>query len=373
MAAAVCPIPHSLPARRGAPEISVVVPLHDEQENLDELHRRLSAVLGSLRVSYEILLVDDGSRDATAERIGRLQEVDPAVQALHLSRNFGHQAAVSAGLDYARGRAVVVMDGDLQDPPELISRFVRLWRDGDEVVYAIRRRRREGPLKRLGYAAFYRLWRAVSEVDVPLDSGDFCLLDRRVVDALTALPERVRFVRGLRSFVGFRQAGVPYDRPARAAGASKYPLRSLVALAIDGLISFSGRPLRLVTYLGIASAAACAVLTAWALADALGSRSAPQGWASTLVVVLFMGSIQLISLGILGEYIRLIFLETKGRPAYVVARHRGEGAGPPRRRRRRAAAAGRDRRREFDDDGVAPARGEPASYDPAARGDEPAY
>jgi glycosyltransferase involved in cell wall biosynthesis len=352
---AVSPIPHSLPTRNGdAPEISVVVPLHDEQENLAELHRRLGVVLGSLGVPYEILLVDDGSRDDTARRIGQLQDSDPAVCSLHLSRNFGHQAAVSAGLDHARGRAVVVMDGDLQDPPELITRFVELWRDGVDVVYAIRRRRAEGLLKRLGYAAFYRLLKAVSEVDVPLDSGDFCLLDRRVVDALTAMPERVRFVRGLRSFVGFRQEGIPYDRPARLAGTSKYPLRSLIALAIDGLISFSGRPLRLVTYLGIASATACAILTVWALADALGSRSAPRGWASTLVVALFLGSIQLISLGIVGEYVRLIFLEVKGRPSYLVARHRG-GSQPPRRRRRRgskaelphAAAHGPQRRSTF--------------------------
>src|SRR5262245_11193152 len=256
MAAAVSPIPHSLPAPDGVPEISVVVPLHDEQENLAELHRRLTAVLEGLGVAYEILLVDDGSRDATPRMIGRLQESDPTVCALHLSRNFGHQAAVSAGLDYARGRAIVVMDGDLQDPPELIPRFVELWRGGDDVVYAVRRRRNEGVLKRLGYFTFYRLMKAVSEIDVPLDSGDFCLMDRRVVDALTSLPERVRFVRGLRSFVGFCQTGIPYDRPARLAGASKYPLRSLIALAIDGLVSFSGRPLRLVTYLGIASAAA---------------------------------------------------------------------------------------------------------------------
>jgi len=334
----------------GAPELSVVVPLHNEQETLGELHRRLSQALGPLGMSYEILLVNDGSRDATAERIAQLQALDPHLVALHLSRNFGHQAAVTAGLDQARGQAVVIMDGDLQDPPELLPQLVGLWRDGNDVVYAVRRRRQEGVLKRLGYFAFYRLLRALSDLDIPLDSGDFCLMDRQVVDALNRLPERLRFVRGLRSFVGFRQVGLPYDRPAREAGTSKYPLRRLVALAIDGLVSFSSRPLRLVTYLGLASAAAAATLMIWALADALSSHSAPRGWASTIVVVLFMGSIQLISLGIIGEYVRIIFLEAKERPTYLVmnprvqSRPRARPSGPHR-DRPKLALRGPHRRR----------------------------
>lgn len=314
----------------GPPEISVVVPLHNEQETLVELYRRLSLALRSLGMTYEIVLVNDGSRDATPGMIARLQESDPALVALHLSRNFGHQAAVTAGLDHARGLAVAIMDGDLQDPPELLPELVTLWREGNDVVYAVRHRRQEGVLKRLGYFAFYRLMRAMSDLDIPLDSGDFCLMDRQVVEALKALPERLRFVRGLRSFVGFRQVGLPYDRPAREAGTSKYPLRRLVALAVDGLISFSSRPLRMVTYLGIASATAAAALMVWALIDAFSTRSAPRGWASTIVVVLFMGSIQLISLGIIGEYIRMIFLEAKQRPTYLVMKPR---PAPPRRSR----------------------------------------
>jgi dolichol-phosphate mannosyltransferase len=312
------------------PVISVVVPLRDERENLDALYQRLHATLEELDLAYEVLFVDDGSRDGTAERIAAIQRCDAHLKLLRLSRSFGHQAAVSAGLDHALGQAVVVMDGDLQDPPELIPEFVRLWREGGEVVYAVRRRRKEGPLKRLGYSTFYRLLRVLSDLDIPLDSGDFCLLDRAVVSAIKQLPERLRFVRGLRAFVGFRQVGLPYDRDPRQAGRSKYPFHALMKLAVDGLVSFSSYPLRLVTYLGIASAAGAALLMVWVFLDAFRNQTAPRGWASTIVVVLFMGSIQLISLGIIGEYIRLIFLESKGRPTYIVREFREN------RRRRRA-------------------------------------
>lgn len=321
----------------GPPEISVVVPLHNEQETLVELYRRLSLALRSLGMTYEIVLVNDGSRDATPGMIARLQESDPTLVALHLSRNFGHQAAVTAGLDHARGLTVAIMDGDLQDPPELLPELVALWREGYDVIYAVRQRRQEGLLKRLGYFAFYRLMRALSDLEIPLDSGDFCLMDRQVVEALKALPERLRFVRGLRSFVGFRQVGLPYDRPAREAGTSKYPLRRLIALAVDGLISFSSRPLRMVTYLGIASATAAAAMMVWALVDAFSTRSAPRGWASTIIVVLFMGAIQLISLGIIGEYIRMIFLEAKRRPTYLVMKPRPAPSRRTRPKKRMAA------------------------------------
>jgi dolichol-phosphate mannosyltransferase len=210
------------------------------------------------------------------------------------------------------------MDGDLQDPPELIPDLLRLWREGNDVVYAVRRRRGEGLLKRLSYRGYYRLLSLISELDIPLDSGDFCLMDRRVVDTLNRLPERCRFVRGLRRFLGFRQVGLAYDCPARAAGRPKYTLRKLSGLAIDGLVSFSSYPLRMVTYLGLATTGIALVLTAWVLIDAFGHQTAPQGWASTMIVVLFMGAIQLLSLGIIGEYIRLIFLEAKQRPTYII-------------------------------------------------------
>jgi dolichol-phosphate mannosyltransferase len=300
--------------------ISVVVPLYNEEENVTELHRRLAAVLGSLGVPYEIVLVDDGSRDATPRLIDTLARRDPQLAVVYLSRNFGHQAAVSAGLDHARGRAVMIMDGDLQDPPEVIPDLVARWREGYDVVYAVRKHRKEGSLKRAGYFAFYRLLNAISELDIPLDAGDFCLMDRRVVDALRSLPERKRFMRGLRTFVGFRQTGLAYERAAREAGRPKYTFGTLIGLALDGLVSFSSYPLRLVTHLGLASAAIALALTIWVFVDAYTQRTAPRGWPSTIVVILFMGSVQLISLGIIGEYIRLIFLESKGRPAYIVGR-----------------------------------------------------
>jgi dolichol-phosphate mannosyltransferase len=301
----------------------VVIPLWNEQENLEALYHRLSLTLRAMELPHEIVFVDDGSQDATAALIDGFQESDPNVGALHLSRNFGHQAAVSAGLDHARGQAVVVMDGDLQDPPELLPQFVRRWREGYDVVYAVRRHRKEGALKRLGYHAFYRIFDAISDLKIPLDSGDFCLMDRRVVDTLKQLPETMRFVRGLRAFAGFRQVGIPYDRAARESGPPKYTFRALVGLAVDGLVSFSSHPLRLVTCLGLATSGIALLLLFWALGDALYHRTAPRGWASTIVIVLFMGSVQLISLGILGEYIRLIFLEVKRRPTYIVAGSKG--------------------------------------------------
>jgi dolichol-phosphate mannosyltransferase len=317
----VAPTPH-FPRKqsdRNGPVLSVVVPLFNEAENLGPLWERLRDVLERLRSSFEVLLVDDGSHDATPQLLDRLHDRDEHVVVVRLSRNFGHQAAISAGLEYARGHAVVVMDGDLQDPPELIPQFLRLWRDGHDVVYAVRRHRHEGPLKRLAYRAFYRLLGLISELDIPMDSGDFCLVDRRVVDTFNRLPERCRFVRGLRRFLGFRQVGLIYDRHARQAGRPKYSFRKLSGLAIDGLVSFSSAPLRMVTYLGIAAAGLAMVMTAWVLNDAIRHQTAPRGWASTLVVVLFMGAIQLLSLGVIGEYIRLIFLEAKQRPTYIVS------------------------------------------------------
>jgi dolichol-phosphate mannosyltransferase len=303
--------------RDDGPELSVVVPLYNECENLGELYRRLTAVLEAERHPYEIVLVDDGSRDETPALIDDLAERDPRVSVVHLSRNFGHQAAVSAGLDHALGRAVAVMDGDLQDPPELLPALLSLWRQGHEVVYAVRRTRREHALKRFAYAAFYRILRAVSDLDIPLDSGDFCLMDRAVVDVLVHLPERQRFVRGLRAFVGFRQVGLAYDRAAREAGEPKYTLRAMVGLAVDGLVSFSGFPLRLVTRLGLVSLVASLLLGCWVVADALVYRAGPRAWPAVAALVVFMGSVQLVSLGVLGEYVRRIFLEVTGRPTYI--------------------------------------------------------
>lgn len=307
------------------PVVSVVVPLFNEEESIEELHTELDRVLCSLAVPYEILFVNDGSRDATGALIDELHVRDSHVAVLHLSRNFGHQAAISAGIDHAGGQAVVVMDGDLQDPPDVLPAFVQKWREGYEVVYAVRRHRKEGPIKRLGYYSFYRILSSISDLDIPLDSGDFCLMDRRVVDVLKHLPERMRFIRGLRSFAGFRQTGLEYDRGARIAGRPKYTTRALMALAVDGLVSFSSYPLRLATHLGLTTIFVTLILLVWVFVDAFKNHTAPQGWASTIVVVLFMGSVTLVSLGIIGEYVRLIFLEVKQRPTYIVGSYKKSG------------------------------------------------
>jgi dolichol-phosphate mannosyltransferase len=302
------------------PELSVVVPFFNEQENVTEMYRRLSMVLPTTVSEYELVFVNDGSRDATTAILEDLHRNDARVTVIHLSRNFGHQAAISAGILHARGRCVAVMDGDLQDPPEVLPEFIRMWRSGYGVVYAVRTKRKEGLLKRAAYHTFYRLLALVSDIDIPIDSGDFCVMDRQVVAALNDLPERMRFVRGLRTFVGYKQVGLEYERDARAAGRPKYSFRALMRLAVDGLVSFSTYPLRLAVYTGFATAFFALLLTIWVLADALSKRTAPQGWASTLVIVIFMGSIQLISLGIIGEYLSRIFVESKQRPAFVVAK-----------------------------------------------------
>lgn len=299
-------------------ELSVVVPFYNEHENMPELYRRLVASLETQVTGFELLFVNDGSTDSTPDILRGIQEGDSRVVGIHLSRNFGHQAAISAGIEHARGRCVAVMDGDLQDPPEVVPEFVKVWRSGYDVVYAVRTKRKEGVLKRLSYYLFYRLLSIMSEIDIPLDSGDFCVMDRKVVNALTTLPERMRFVRGLRTFVGFKQIGIEYERAARGAGEPKYPLRALVRLAIDGLVSFSNYPLRLATYLGLFAAAISLCLAVWVVLDAVRYRTAPQGWASTVIIVILMGSMQLISLGIIGEYIRRIFLESKQRPPYII-------------------------------------------------------
>ena len=300
------------------PVISVVVPAFNEEDNVVELYSRVVKALEAVPITFELLFVNDGSSDSTPALLEDLQVGDDRVVAVHLSRNFGHQAAISAGIDVARGQAVIIMDGDLQDPPEVLPQFIESWLQGNEVVYAIREKRKENLFKRASYFAFYRVLRAVSDLDIPLDSGDFCLMDRRVVDVLKHLPERTRFVRGLRTFVGFRQTGLRYERAARSAGEPKYSFGALLRLAIDGLVSFSGYPLQLATYFGFLSAALGFGLTAWVLADALYRHTAPQGWASTMIVVIYMSSIQLVSLGIIGSYVQRIFIESKGRPTYVV-------------------------------------------------------
>jgi dolichol-phosphate mannosyltransferase len=297
---------------------SVVVPLFNEEGNLLDLHQRLLKVMESLGESFEIIFVDDGSSDRTLEILHQLHREDERTRAIALSRNFGHQRAVTSGLVYASGQAVIVMDGDLQDPPEVIPNMVSAWRQGYEVVYAVRRLRPEGKIKRTAYNIFYRLMSSIANIDVPLDSGDFSLMDRRVVDVINSMPERNRFVRGLRAWVGFRQTGIEYQRSARNAGESKYSFGKLVNLALDGLISHSFLPLRLVSFLGIFMSFCALAGIVYVIACRLIGYDIPAGWTSLLVTMLFLGGVQLLALGILGEYLGRTFEEVKQRPQFVV-------------------------------------------------------
>jgi glycosyltransferase involved in cell wall biosynthesis len=333
-------VTHPLQRHGDRPEISVVVPLYNEADTLPELYRRLATVLARENCAHELVFVDDGSRDATPRLLHVLHGQDRQVTTVTLSRNFGHQAALSAGLDHARGRAVVLMDGDLQDPPEMLAPLLAGWRDGFEVVYTVRTRRQEGLLKRTCYAAFYRVLRAVSDLDIPLDSGDFCLLDRKVVLALRRMPERQRFLRGLRAFAGFRQQAVPYERAARQAGRSKYTLRALVRLALDGLLGFSAWPLRLATYVGLVFAVLAVFLAACVAGSVLGDSARPASGTIVLLAVLVIGAGQMLGLGILGEYMHRVYVEVTGRPSYIVSQvRRGKGNSARKRRRNRSSVA----------------------------------
>lgn len=299
-------------------ELSVVVPAYNEEENLPALYARLLAALDPLGLSYELIFVNDGSRDRTLSLLQQLSADDQRVVAIDLARNFGHQVAISAGLDHSRGRAVIIMDGDLQDPPEVLPQFIDKWRAGYDVVYAIREQRKEGPLKRAAYNLFYRTLKRVASIDIPLDAGDFCIMDRRVVDLLNGMPERNRFVRGIRSWVGLNQTGLAYARHARHAGKPKYTLTRLIYLALDGLISFSYVPLRLISLAGLAVSAMSILLAGFYFVQALTVGLYPPGFATLTVAVFFLAGIQLITIGVIGEYVGRIFEEVKARPLYVV-------------------------------------------------------
>ncbi len=299
--------------------LSIVIPLYNEEQSIAPLFERLRATIAQLDVDAEIVCVDDGSHDGTAAACRRYAVEDPQIKLVQLSRNFGHQAAITAGMDHAVGDALVLMDGDLQDPPEAIPLFLTKWREGYQVVYAIRRCRPEGWVKRMAYWAFYRLLGRIAAVHVPSDSGDFGLLDRRVAQLLRQMPERNRFLRGLRSWVGLRQIGVEVDRGERVAGAPKYTFAKLLGLAMDGLISFSYVPLQLATRTGFVVSGVSFLFALWVVILRLGWGIAIAGWASLIVVVTFLGGIQLITMGILGEYVARIYDEVKRRPLYVVA------------------------------------------------------
>ena len=340
----------------GAGVVSIVVPCCDEEANLLELHQRVGAALSRCGTAYEVVYVDDGSTDSTPLLLQDLQAADPQhVRVVFLSRNFGHQFAVTAGLAHAAGDAVVIIDADMQDPPEVICDMVQRWRDGYDVVYGVRTER-EGETRFKLWSArfFYRLIRRLSDTDIPLDAGDFRLMDRQVVDAIVAMPERDRFVRGMVSWAGFHQVGLPYRRAARAGGETKYPLAKMLRFAVDGILSFSTKPLRLSIHLGFLSAGIALMAIVYALAMRLFTDMWVTGWTAIFIAILFLGGIQMISLGIMGEYIGRLYGEAKRRPLYLIQKTLGFGPAPvPRpqleersRTRTRAERRGpRDRRR----------------------------
>jgi glycosyltransferase involved in cell wall biosynthesis len=309
-----------LQAGNVTPELSVVLPVYNEEAGLPELYRRLSEVLRAQGWTYEVIFVNDGSRDGSWARILDLANRDPRVCGVNLSRNFGHQTAITAGVELSRGAAVVVMDSDLQDPPELIPELYARYREGFDVVYA-QRRTREGEtwFKELTAKVFYRLIRRMTTIDIPVDTGDFRLMSRRVVQDLKRLQEQSRFVRGLVTWLGYNQTPVVYDRSRRYGGATKYPLSKMMRFAFDGITGFSGQPLRLASHVGLffafASLALMAGLTIYKLG---GGEGVIPGWTSLAVAVLFLGGVQLLAIGILGEYIGRIYDEVKRRPLYLV-------------------------------------------------------
>ena len=307
------------PDRSGMHRISVVVPVFNEEEIIDLFYERAKNVLGGMHeLSWEIVFVDDGSSDGSYTKLSALASRDPNVKVLKFSRNFGHQIAITAGVDEARGDCVVVIDSDLQDPPEVIPSMVEQWRQGYDVVYGVRSEREgETAMKLMTASMFYRLLGRLTNVQIPANVGDFRLMSRRVVDQLKLLREKDRFVRGLVSWVGFNQTGVTYHREARQAGVTKYPLRKMIKFAFDGITSFSTAPLKLATWTGyLAALAAVLYLISVFVQRALGITV--EGWATIMVAMLFLGSVQLICLGILGEYLGRIFNEVKPRPMYVV-------------------------------------------------------
>lgn len=305
--------------------LSVIVPCYNEDATVGEFHRRSIAVLEQVKdISFELIYADDGSRDQTPEQLRQLQAGDPRVRVVSLSRNFGHQIAVTAGLEHSSGDAVVIIDADLQDPPEVIPEMIARWRDGYQVVYGLRAKRAgETTFKIWTAKLFYRLINRLSEVEIPLDVGDFRLIDRQVVDVLLEMPERDRFLRGMISWVGFRQVAVIYDRAARHAGQTKYPLIKMLRFAVDSVISFSFAPLRLAIWVGFAAIAAAVAGIAYALIVRFYTTTWVRGWASLFTAVLFLGGVQLITLGIVGEYVGRIYAEVKLRPLYVVRERLG--------------------------------------------------
>lgn len=301
------------------PTLSLVIPVFNEEETLPELRRRLEGFLGALGESWEVVFVNDGSKDGSLGQLRALASEEPRYKVVSFSRNFGHQLAITAGLDFADGTAVVVMDADLQDPPEVVKDMLARWREGYDVVYGVRSKRHgETLFKKVTAAAFYRLLRAMLGFEVPVDAGDFRLMSRKVVLTLRSLRERHRFVRGMVAWIGFRQTSVLYERPGRFAGETKYPLSKMIRFAIDGITSFSIVPVRLATWLGLLSGLAAVGIGLWAMIQKLTGGTVVLGWTTIMMMIALCSSAQLLMTGVLGEYVGRIYEEVKRRPLYTL-------------------------------------------------------
>lgn len=300
-------------------KISIVAPLYNEKESLPELVKRLNRLMDSTPLSIEVVLVNDGSRDNTAQMMQQLALSDSRYHCVFLARNYGHQIALSAGLAKARGtEGVMVIDGDLQDPPELLIDFYNKYKEGYDVVYAVRKKRKENFLKKAAYSAFYRLLKSISYIDIPLDSGDFCFMSRRVVDVMNAMPEESRYIRGMRSWIGFEQIGIDYERSERAAGESKYSFRKLLQLAYNGIFNFSEFPIKLIKRVGYMAVGVSLIYLVYSLYRKLAFDDVPQGFTATIFIIIFFSGIQLFFMGIMGEYLLRIFFQMKGRPLFII-------------------------------------------------------
>ena len=301
------------------PQISIVAPLFNETEAFPHLVARLNAVMEAMPLRIEVVLIDDGSRDNTALQMQQLALTDGRYQCVFLSRNYGHQIALTAGIAAARAtEALFIIDGDLQDPPELLPEFYQKYQEGYDVVYAVRKKRKESWFKRIAYSTFYRFMRSISYVDIPLDSGDFSLISRRVADIMNQMPEESRFIRGMRSWIGFRQIGVEYERDARVDGESKYSFKMLQRLAYNGIFNFSEYPIKVITRMGMVTLGFAVLYLIQTLIKRFVYHDVPQGFTALLFFIILFSGIQLVALGLIGEYVLRIFFQAKGRPLYVV-------------------------------------------------------
>ncbi len=301
------------------PVFELLIPCFNEEAVIPLLLDELAAFAKKCPYIFRVTFIDDGSRDATFTLLAQAAETTPGYRVLRFSRNFGHQPAVSAGLFYATGDVIGVIDADLQDPPDVLLQMLDKWKEGFDVIYGVRRNRKENWLLRTAYSGFYKLLKKMANVDLPLDAGDFSVIDRRVAEQINRMPEHNRFIRGLRGWIGFKQFGLEYERQARKAGEPKYTLRKLFKLAFDGLITFSTVPLKLSAWVGLSSAAAGFMYLIFAIVQKLVFHSTPSGWASLVAIMVFFGGVQLMVLGIIGSYIGRIFEEVKNRPHYIVA------------------------------------------------------